>query len=279
VEQKIRGNVQLTRWFELFFEYFIDSKNEVSDDILFFVRESNSTKNGSAISLSEIDRVIVRRRVEGQAPSFDCVIDWKQSFYLNLICQLPCTLTVSVCKKIDAMQTDSQIGVPAKAGMVASKRITKKVFAAPYKSRMDIKDALMDECSYPFVYYTINDFESELLHLTLERDEYLCVELSISIPLDNQSESYSIASELIAKIPILHDPSPFPTLDGYIKCILFQGAVSFAALSSVYQQRGVAYAEQMKNGWGKFADAQTSNKRIEYVLMRGPYGKGQCQGK
>jgi hypothetical protein len=43
-----------------------------------------------------------------------------------------------------------------KTRMSAKKRIVKKVYSAPYKSRMDVKDALMNECSFPLVYYTVS---------------------------------------------------------------------------------------------------------------------------
>jgi hypothetical protein len=260
------------RWLELFNEYFIDTKHEVIDDLLFFVRQYIPGKSSSNSSIAEIDPVLVRRRIAGKAPEINDIIDWKQSFFLNLISQLPCTLTVSVCKKVHSTETTN------KNGMIASKRVTKKVYAAPYKSRMDVKDALMNECSYPLVYYTINDFESEVLHLTLERDQYICVELSVAIPHDALSSSYTNATELTAAIKIEESTDPFPIPDGYTKCTLFQGAVSFAALSTVYQQRGVANANQMKNGWGKFVNQeQQKTVRTEYILMRGPHGKGQCQ--
>jgi hypothetical protein len=141
---------------------------------------------------------------------------------------------------------------------------------------MDVKDAVMNECSYPIVYYTINEFESDTLHMNISNGEYLCAELSVTIPNSYLLEDYISATEKVSNIPIAVNSDPFPLPEDHSKVVLFQGAVSFNALSAVYQQKGVAAQVQMKSGWGKHSGSSSS--RIEYVLMRGPQGKGQCQG-
>ena len=233
-------------------------------------------------------------------PQLNDVIDWKQSFFLNLICQLPCTLTVAVCNKsvVDSHSSSSDKDGVAdlqgetkgsnntstskskeKGGMVARKRITNKVYASPYKSRMDVKDAMMNECSFPLVFYTINDYEDENLHLTVTSGEYLCAELSVTVPKVPSREGYTRATELVAQVPLDQDTDPFPLPPSHEKIILFQGAVAFKALSDVYQQKGVAAITQMRGGWGRKDIAVSSaSARTEFVLMRGPHGKGQCQG-
>lgn len=288
------------RWFELFIEFFIDVKGEVSDDILFFVRQFVPSNKSSTGSINDVDPVFVKRRVAGQIPQLNDVIDWKQSFFLNLICQLPCTLTVAVCNKsvADSQSSSSERDGVAdlqgqtkgsnnastdkskeKSGMVARKRITNKVYASPYKSRMDVKDAMMNECSFPLVFYTINDYEDENLHLTVTSGEYLCAELSVTVPKVPSRDGYTRATELVAQVPLDQDNDPFPLPPSHEKIILFQGAVAFKALSDVYQQKGVAAITQMRGGWGrKDIAVSTASARTEFVLMRGPHGKGQCQG-
>lgn len=279
----------------MFIEFFIDAKNEVADDILFFVRQFVSSAKSSTGSINDLDPVFVKRRVAGQIPALNDVIDWKQSFFVNLICQLPCTLTVAICQKAEDveknlspdaknlnlhLEKNSNDGAK-KTSMIASKRITKKVFASPYKSRMDVKEALMNECSFPLVYYTINDYENENLHLPITSGEYLCAELSVTVPEIPTTDAYTRATSLVAEIAIEKDSDPFPLPDGYSKIVLFQGAVSFKALADVYQQKGIVAANQMRSGWGRRAapSTNTTGPRTEYVLMRGPNGKGQCQGK
>ncbi|KAI8896311.1 hypothetical protein BC833DRAFT_597964 [Globomyces pollinis-pini] len=281
------------RWFELFMEYFIDAKHEVTDDILFFVRQYVPSHKSSTGSINDLDPVLVKRRIAGQIPQLADVIDWKQSFFLNLISQLPCTLTVSICTRSleidkrkkwgsdsseDIRQSTGDLSEPAKKNtMVAVKRVTKKVFAAPYKSRMDVKDAQMNECSYPLVYYTNNDFQEESLHLKIKPGEYLCAELSLTIPETKTSTEFINATEKVSQISLEDNSEPFPLPPNFSKITFFQGAVSFKALSDIYQQKGVAAANQRRNGWGNRSDEPFNSPRIEYVLMRGPHGKGQCQ--
>jgi hypothetical protein len=302
-------------------------------------------------------------------PTLSYLVNWKETFFLNMIIQLPCTLTVSVCKRssnnnnntsdissrraasssipnnntsqfednspstedqgtelverkstsIPKGPTPSDPQYPDKtttnpsasstsstsssntnnrSKMIALRRITKKVYAAPYKSRMDIKDAFMNECSYPLVYYTVNDYESHDLHLHIQEKEYLCVELSAAMPDESLSSSTNAhkpasASDAIASLSVDQDPSPFPVPQGYTKIVLFQGAVPYASLLDVFMQKGSAHGggsgRSSGSGWGSRMSGSPNTtregalnlsvaERTEYIMMRGPNGKGQCQG-
>ena len=246
------------RWIELFIEYFINSTHDSNDDLLFFVR---------LIPLGN-DSIFVKRKIpHAGLPPLEDLVDWKQTFFLNLISQISCTMTVAVCEKSsdttlprhlaspselllnqqsnipktlpsshsldnlknnlestkgidmihnkipeplvvgsaptpaaeyahhmpqksnsdllhssnESLHASSKLFQPiahekrrlseknapikpnlnsdkhpsTKNKMIAKKRIIKKVYSAPYKSRMDVKDAFMNECSFPLVYYTV----------------------------------------------------------------------------------------------------------------------------
>ncbi|KAI8922768.1 hypothetical protein BC831DRAFT_474585 [Entophlyctis helioformis] len=416
------------RWFDLFVEFFIKSDHDVHDDLLFFVRQYVSAFKSSTGSINDLEPVFVKRRVPNTMPVLTDVVDWKQSFFLNLISQLPCTLTVAICTRgpadtptsslapssfppaltpresvvqqlpptdsPDTVQMASSSLAPAsathssppsnspskadlasdalphgqqlqehlpitapepttgdshqakssllrlssedplgatassasaqaptagpasaqstlpaaqpsagpsststkkpssKTRMIAKRRVTKRVYAAPYKSRMDVKDAFMNECSYPLVYYTVNDFESKDLHLPIRDREYLCVELSVTIPDDQTSASYASATDAVAAISLDQDNTPFPLPAGHAKVVLFQGAVPYSSLLDIYQQKGIAAQNQHRSPWSKMArqqfqasggdsgqpgDPMRTPLRTEYIMMRGPHGKGQCQ--
>ncbi|KAJ3148694.1 hypothetical protein HDU89_004544 [Geranomyces variabilis] len=335
------------RWAELFLEFFVKGGAEGNDDLLFFVKQPsppspNSAQDGGIKS----DPILVRRKVGDTMPALDHLVDWKQTFFLNVIVQLPCTLTVAVCKRdgsaerkrsllanasqerivvvasnpalsdspvstsspvplpsgqADALGTSNTHTTPTrpKSKMVALRRIPKTVYAAPYKSRMDVKDAFMNECSYPLVYYTVNDYESHDLHLSIRENEYLCVELSVVIPDAKTKEKAgkwgaTSGTEAIASVSIEDDPAPFPVPPGCMKIVIFQGAVPYTSLLDIYQQKGLAARNQLKTGWKKLTDASNGvrkggggsgpggdhsppHERTEYIMMRGPHGKGQCQ--
>ncbi|KAI8826010.1 uncharacterized protein EV422DRAFT_563825 [Fimicolochytrium jonesii] len=346
------------RWAELFLEYFVVGGAEGNDDLLFFVKQLplQQTSQGYYVppaggAAPAEDPILVRRKVGKQMPALDHLVDWKQTFFLNLIVQLPCTLTVAVCKRgMPGSQTSFSAGngaatpsgtngpmyaspttsgtptvtttndantttssppsttieyptptppnKPPKSKMLAIQRISKTVYAAPYKSRMDVKDAFMNECSFPLVYYTVNDYESHDLHLSIRQNEYLCVELSVMLPDpqapgDSNVWTSSRGTDAVGNISVTDDPAPFPVPPKCVKTVLFQGAVPYTSLLDIFQQKGLAARNHMRfGGWkrdsggaghdmapggGNNSSATSLSERTEYIMMRGPRGKGQCQ--
>ncbi|KAG0255813.1 hypothetical protein DFQ27_006058 [Actinomortierella ambigua] len=180
------------------------------------------------------------------------------------------------------------------------KHVSKRVYASPTKSRMDVKEESV-ECSWPIIYYVIDDFEDMFEHLMVHGQEYLCVELGVSLPSDtpalNQTNGSigSIARSGRSPYNDHHDGpqagKPFPTgstrgfgqdISGGIgsggpgaggvhgKITLFQGAASFQSLVGIYQQKASAkVAKRFKLGPRKVPQ--------EFVMMRGPGGRGHAQ--
>lgn len=273
------------RWKTLFVENFVENLCESNDDLLFFVL--------AELKLMPSDTILVKRKVPGAGlPELTKDIDWKKTFYLNLISQTSCYLTVAICQKQENTGTttpgnlNSLVNDDAdqkKQKMVANTRIVKKVFSAPYKSRMDVKDALMNECSYPLVYYTVNDFESSNVQLEINQNEYLCVELCILLPqklgLNSDFTSMTRSQSEKTNFNSTQDLSPFPTPPETTKIVLFQGAVPFVSLSDVYAQKSLAAQNSVKLSWSKLNSnpEEVKIKKTEYIMMRGPRGKGQCQ--
>lgn len=273
------------RWKTLFIDNFIENLGESNDDLLFFVLDD--------LKLAPSDSIIVKRRIlNAGLPALSMQVDWKKTFYLNLISQTSCYLTVAICQKQENdtvnsgnFTKDQNSIEQKKQKMIANERIVKKVFSAPYKSRMDVKDALMNECSYPLVYYTVNDFESLGLQLEINQNEYLCVELCILLPqklgLDSDYTSMTRPQSAGEKSNFndLDDLSPFPTPPDATKIILFQGAVPYLSLSDVYAQKSLAAQNSLKLSWSKLNSTPDTVKvkKTEYIMMRGPRGKGQCQ--
>ncbi|TPX34883.1 hypothetical protein SmJEL517_g02529 [Synchytrium microbalum] len=330
------------RWADMFIEFFLKNAADMNDDLLFFVKAyhipdpphsivvntaatANSNNNTNGNTTSDNDPIFVRRKVNSQMPTLDDVVDWKQTFFLNTIVQLPCTLTVAVCKRgppkpqvsvipggsdgssatdvtraVAEAVSSSVPSMPSsksKSRMIALRRVKKKVYAAPYRSRMDVKDAFMNECSYPLVYYTVNDYESHDLHLPIHEREYLCVELSVAIPKPNRSNT-SKSSSTNEPNEEEDDDIPFPTPPGHDKIVLFQGAVPYASLLDIYLQKGLAAQNTFRGAWSNTGNSTSSkppsqyntwassshggadsavSDRTEYIMMRGPHGKGQCQ--
>jgi hypothetical protein len=94
---------------------------------------------------------------------------------------------------------------------------------------------------------------------------------------------------------------PFPTPPNTEKIVLFQGAVPYAALQDVFTQKGLQAQNALKLSWSRLngesnrprtfmsgqpgqpttgsssSSTSTTKDRTEFIMMRGPKGKGQCQ--
>ncbi|CAG8708031.1 15067_t:CDS:2 [Rhizophagus irregularis] len=216
------------RWPNLFEEFFLVNSDTKNDDLLFFVRQTHSENEN-------LDPVFVKRKTTPNSlPPLDDAVLWKETFFLNLIVQLPCKLTVAVCTRTP---NDNSNGPNQKTSMTCSKKhVSKRVYALPTKSRMDVKETSM-ECSYPLIYYVIDDYEDMFEHLIVTDGEYLCVELA-------------------------------PSNDS--KITLFQGAASYSNLLEIYKQKAA-------NKLNKRFKMGPVTPPTEYIMMRGPGGKGHAQ--
>lgn len=165
------------------------------------------------------------------------------------------------------------------------KHVAKRVYALPTKSRMDVKEESV-ECSWPLIYYVIDDYEDSFEQLMVRDNEYLCVELAVTIPSTSTSTGpgsmISSAlkdqdnSPLWSPTPPTGDGPqlgrPFPSSSRTGKITLFQGAAGFQSLLGIYQQKSASKV-------GKRFKLGPHTVPTEFVMMRGPGGKGHAQVK
>jgi len=289
------------RWCELFREYFLESSCSFNDDLLLFVRQPHKDN-------LDQDPVFVKRKVDNEMPTLTDIVLWKDTFFINLISQLPCRLTASICCKKEykdhyykqqenenkdgtnnenfenqPSQVQSKLNINTsnlnkqqpqyKGGMWCIRRTSRKVYAAPFKSSIEFKETT-HECSYPNVYYVLNNFEDEELQLPIQENEYLCVELAVLIP-DNTEmiplydENYEATRDTI-------DSPPFGCPPNHTKVVLFQGSVSFKSLFDAYVLKGM-YSLSLSEKITRNFIKSSPKIKTEYIMMRGPNGKGHCR--
>jgi hypothetical protein len=194
-----------------------------------------------------------------------------------------------------------------KTSMICTrKHVSKRVYASPTKSRMDVKEESV-ECSWPLIYYVIDDFEDSFEQLMVRDNEYLCVELAVTVPTartgyptfsttHNQSsgpQSTIVSAPLTLNTshhgrtrPTTHDSNapqsptgdalqpgrPFPSTStrGGSKITLFQGAAGFQSLLGIYQQKAASKV-------GRRFKLGPHTVPTEFVMMRGPGARGHAQ--
>ncbi|KAJ1733522.1 hypothetical protein LPJ61_001516 [Coemansia biformis] len=298
VMDKYADDSEDPRWNALFVQYFIESEEAGHDDMLFFVRHADDTGGEStAVEAGgrargggggdERDPVFVLRKQSPPSalPPMSELVMWKETFLLNLIVQMPCKLTVAVCRR--KVKQGAQ-----RSGMsVVRKHVSKRVYALPSRSRMDRPrdTASPPECSWPHIYYVIDDYEEMFEDMFIKKGEYLCVELSARIPAPNMPDdalatppSGPLSGSSEKPVSLVSQDGSTGVFNsvrsrltsaaasaGSCKIVLFQGAASFGALVDNYVHR--LSSKNMLHRLRK------PTYTPEFIMMRGPGGKGHAQ--
>ncbi|XP_036369051.1 uncharacterized protein KIAA0930 homolog isoform X2 [Octopus sinensis] len=120
------------------------------------------------------------------------------------------------------------------------KKFAQKVYPSPSRRRMDSKGT-EEAIAYPNIFFSVDNFEEAFADIIVRDSEIICVEL--------------VATD--------HD--------GKFQGVIFLGSIKYEALKKVYDARASLtsrWAHTMSLGWFK------GHKRVEFVRMRGPHGKG-----
>lgn len=299
-------------WYNLFQDEFILRSNSDNDDMLFFVwsetgrlaampkQPQDQLSPSYTATLSKYalgyasklkylssdeeeedtkEAVFVKRKIVKPLPMLPSdvneeLVAWMDTFYLNMIVQMPCKLTVAVCQKSDSQVLLNNSSPAALLNedrrkksfktvhgsmTCLNKYVSRRVFALPWKRSSDRKDS-GHVCSWPDLYFSANGFDFDDEPLVLKEGEYLCVELSTMIP---DSSPATIESKKS------NQKSPQMVR----KLILFQGAASYSSLRDIHKQKlATKQNRRFPLRLNTAAECPT-----EYIMMRGPSGKGCAQ--
>ncbi|KAI9135998.1 hypothetical protein BKA69DRAFT_1107064 [Paraphysoderma sedebokerense] len=238
----------------------------------------------------------------------------RESFWLNVIAQLPCYITVSTCsRKPSSLLSDSDSNHAASTTVEEAssespfvlnplQSTTKRVYATPYEQRMDTNKSSHCACSYPIVFFCVNDYMDCFESAIIKETEHLCIEVSClieksphfanrtSVPSTLIAEQSSSLSSTIPSTPTAHPLRksssiqsitnnhttdtgvifPFDN-DSYHKIVLFQGTASFESIVDVYSSK-----QQQKQSMIQWL-SKSEDKTTEFVSMVGPHGIGRAQ--
>ncbi|KAI8606377.1 hypothetical protein EDD21DRAFT_1431 [Dissophora ornata] len=284
------------RWRQLFQEFFLsEHSDDRNDDLLFFVQKASFEVENGGLG---VDPVFVKRKVKGAGTGQgvlteeqEAVVLWKDTFFLNVIVQLPCKLTVAVCSRVT--ETNPITGLTKASMTCTRKHVSKRVYALPTKSRVDVKEATV-ECSWPLIYYVIDDYEDMFEQVMVQDNEFLCVELAVTLPSittttlgpssPTSSPPHQRSRDMGQDAHWSQPPQgndgfqvgkPFPSTSGRgngngSKITLFQGAAGFQSLLGIYQQKAASKV-------GRRFKFGPHTVPTEFVMMRGPGGRGHAQ--
>lgn len=183
------------RWFDYFNKHFLNTP-ENDDDILYFVRLQPPNEASPPI--------FVQRKVGSAVPRLEGLVNWEETFYLNLITKL----------------LSYQVRLVVVDGERVASATQSTIYAEP--SRYGSKGML---CSFPIIYFASHN--EGLQPLSLSKGQALCVELRSLLADPHRADDE-------------HDaPDTKYTawgIDSNMQ-ILFQGAVTYESLLKVHAKK------------------------------------------
>ncbi|XP_052202169.1 uncharacterized protein LOC127807955 isoform X2 [Diospyros lotus] len=250
--------------------YFIrgkESRARQDDDLLFFVRKMSLHGYGFNDNVEGNSPYFVRR----WAPKLDDLVDknfvdvdWRRSFYLNLIAHTSFSVTVAICSH--QVLTSHQMGQDTPLSSIY--KVVKTVYASPSRVEfhLDSTKEVQTTPAYPDICFAIDDFDSTFDAVVLtETDHCYCVLL-------NADGGAAFPSERTAQDCNSSDTSKINTDSrkrNKTKITLFSGFVSYQMVRDAY--------EAGKSGFGSLLSLGQSPGKTDRIYMKGPGGRGEVE--
>lgn len=255
-------------WHEMLDLYFIrskESKGREEDDMVFFVRNMNLHGVGFNDDLQDRPPYFVRRwapQLEKVIGESSTEVDWRRSFYLNLIAHTSFSVTVAICS-VQALQK-YQNGTESSVSPIY--KVVKTVFASPNRVtfQLDSQKGTESVPSYPDICFAVDDFDDTFDDVILsERDHCYCVLLNahggaafpaeeVPSELASQSSGNQSDTRLVKKS----------------KITLFSGFVSYPMVREAYDAGRPRFGSLI---------SIVHPQRADRLYMRGPGGRGEVE--
>lgn len=268
-------------WHDVFDLYFVrgkESRGRQDDDLIFFVRKYSSRGYGFNDNLEGVAPYFVRR----WAPKLDVLVgetsvevDWRRSFYLNLIAHTSFSVTVAICSHQDLQSYQAGQDKP----LLPIYKVVKTVYASPSRVnfQLDSRKEVETTPAYPDICFAVDDFDSTFDAVVLtETDHCFCVLLNANdgaaFPSDDAShgaapsidmEPQDCSSSNNSSLRVDTNPAKSN------KITLFSGFVSYQMVRDAY--------DAGKSRLGSLLSLGHSPGKTDRLYMRGPGGRGEVE--
>ncbi|KAK8601014.1 hypothetical protein V6N13_059240 [Hibiscus sabdariffa] len=257
-------------WHDVFDLYFVrgkESRGRQDDDLIFLVRKWKG--HGFNDSDESVAPYFVRR----WAPELDklvgdslSVVDWRRSFYLNMIAHTSYSVTVAICSHDDLK--NRQVGQDTQLSAIY--KVVKTVYASPSRVNfhLDSEKEVETTPAYPDICFAIDDFDSTFDAVVLtDTDHCYCVLLNALDGAAFPSEKGTKDSSSSDKLPLRVDTDSMKTKNS--KLTLFSGFVCYQMVRDAY--------DAGSSGLGSLLSIGHSSGKNDRVYMKGPGGCGEVE--
>ncbi|KZV54523.1 kinesin-related protein 11 [Dorcoceras hygrometricum] len=192
-------------------------------------------------------------------------VDWRRSFYLNLIAHTSFSVTVAICSHQVLQQYQSAQGRP----LSPIYKVVKTVYASPSRVNflLDSRKEVETVPAYPDICFAVDDFDSTFDAVVLtDTDHCYCVLLNAhdgaAFPSENMEQSCDSgisSSETVANAGKKKNS----------KVTLFSGFVNYQMVREAY--------DAGRTGFGSLLSLGHSSVKTDRIYMKGPGGRGEVE--
>lgn len=259
-------------WHDILDLYFIcgrESRGRQDDDLIFFVRKLSLHGYGFNDHMEGIPPYFVRRwapKLDKLVSENSAEVDWRRSFYLNLIAHTSFTVTVAICSH--QVLRNHQTGQDSPLSPIY--KVVKTVYASPSRVEfhLDSKKEVETIPAYPDICFAVDDFDSTFDAVVLtETDHCYCVLLNAhdgaAFPTEKTSPDCSSSNTSSLRIDTDSEKSK------NTKLTLFSGFVSYQMVREAY--------DAGKSRFGSLLLLGQSAGKTDRLYMKGPGGRGEVE--
>ncbi|XP_038886080.1 uncharacterized protein KIAA0930 homolog [Benincasa hispida] len=259
-------------WHDIMDLYFIrgkESRGRQDDDLVFFVRKVKSQGYGNDDDNGSTSPYFVRRwasKLDNLVGGASVDVDWRRSFYLNLIAHTSFTVTVAICSHL--VLRSHQAGHTTSLSPIY--KVVKTVYASPSRVNfhLDSKKEVETTPAYPDICFAVDDFDSTFDAVVLtETDHCYCVLLNAhdgaAFPGKDNAENCKSSSLTASSM----DSDSQSTKNS--KITLFSGFVSYQMVRDAY--------DAGKSRFGSLLSLGHASGKTDKIYMKGPGGRGEVE--
>ncbi|XP_021837517.2 uncharacterized protein [Spinacia oleracea] len=270
VDEQDVSDVELDQafWHDILNLYFVqgkESRGRQDDDLIFFVRKMNLHRHSSTDDQDADSPYFVRRwasKLDKLVGDSLVEVDWRRSFYLNLIAHTSFTVTIAICS--NQVLQHHRVGQDTKLSPIY--KVVKTVYASPSRVNFHLDSRKEAETvpAYPDICFAIDDFDSTFDTVLSDADHCYCVVLNAHAGVAFPSEK--LEHEVSDKLPKTEEDSGNTKKT---KVTIFSGFVSYQMVRDAY--------DAGRNRFGSLLSFSHSSGKIDRIYMKGPGGRGEVE--
>ncbi|KAL4034350.1 hypothetical protein IC575_007484 [Cucumis melo] len=259
-------------WHDVMDLYFIrgkESRGRQDDDLVFFVRKVKPQGYGNDDDNGGTSPYFVRRwasKLDNLVGDASVDVDWRRSFYLNLIAHTTFTVTVAICSHL--VLRNHQAGHTTSLSPIY--KVVKTVYASPSRVNfhLDSRKEVETTPAYPDICFAVDDFDSTFDAVVLtETDHCYCVLLNAhdgaAFPAKDNAENCDSSNFVVSSM----DSDSQNTKNS--KITLFSGFVSYQMVRDAY--------DAGKSRFGSLLSLGHASGKTDKIYMKGPGGRGEVE--